>query len=153
MSPRRRSRVTELCWGRTVNKGMFLNVGGRRAETGMIECQMAASCRGEMQRLEMCVDRRLWAGMMGQAVDVMMTSKVCDDQTGRRHEQDRWGMLERDHAAPETQWQPPWSRHVVGLETGSNLLDDLNHKNIFHGNERGLRKTQKNKKKPFLLNS
>jgi len=36
-----------------------LNVGGRQLETGMIGCQMAASCRGEMQRLEMCVDRRL----------------------------------------------------------------------------------------------
>jgi len=32
-SPRRCSRVTELCWGRIVKKGMFLNVGGRRAET------------------------------------------------------------------------------------------------------------------------
>jgi len=32
-NPRRHSRVTELCWGRIVKKGMFLNVGGRRAET------------------------------------------------------------------------------------------------------------------------
>ena len=28
-------------------------------ETGMIGCQMAVSCRGATQRLEMCVDRRL----------------------------------------------------------------------------------------------
>ena len=40
-----------------------------------------------MQRLEMCVDRRLWAGMVEQAVDVMMTSEVGDDRAGRRHEQ------------------------------------------------------------------
>jgi len=31
-SPRRRSRVTELCWGRIVKKGMFLNVGGKPAD-------------------------------------------------------------------------------------------------------------------------
>jgi len=78
-----------------------LNVDGRRAETGMIGCQMAASCRGVMQQLEMCVDRLL-AGMMEQAVDVMMTSKVGDDQAGRRHEQDRSRMVARDHAAHET---------------------------------------------------
>jgi len=45
--------------GQDCEKGMFLNVGGRRAEMGMIGCQMAASSRGAMQRLKMCVDRRL----------------------------------------------------------------------------------------------
>jgi len=40
-------------------KGMFHDVDGRRAETWLIGCQMAMSCRGAMQRLEMCVDRRL----------------------------------------------------------------------------------------------
>jgi len=49
--------------------------------------------------------------MMEQAVDVIMTSEVSDDQAGRRHEQDRWGMVAWDHAAHETPWQPPWSRH------------------------------------------
>jgi len=44
------------------------NVGGRRAETGMIGCQMTASSRGAMQQLEMCVDRQLRAGMMEQAI-------------------------------------------------------------------------------------
>jgi len=39
-----------------------------------------------MQRLEMCVDRRLWAGMMGQAeLWLMMTSEVGDNQARRRH--------------------------------------------------------------------
>ena len=57
LSPRKRSRVTELCRGKTDEKGMFED--GRRAETGMIGRQMAMSCRGAMQRLEMCVDRRL----------------------------------------------------------------------------------------------
>jgi len=37
--------------------------------------------------------------MMEQAVDVMMTSEVGDDRTGRRHEQDHSGMVARDHAA------------------------------------------------------
>jgi len=40
--------------------------------------------------------------MMEQTVDVMITSKVGDDQAGRRHEQDRSGMVARDHAAHET---------------------------------------------------
>jgi len=34
--------------------------------------------------------------MMEQAVVVMMTSEVDDDQTGRRHEQDRSDMVARD---------------------------------------------------------
>jgi len=42
--------------GKNCEKGIFIDVGGRRAETGMFGCQMAASARGEMQRLEMCVD-------------------------------------------------------------------------------------------------
>jgi len=58
---------------------------------------MAASSRGAMQRLEMCVDRLLWAGLMGKAVDVIMTSEVSDDQAGRRREPDRSGMVARDH--------------------------------------------------------
>jgi len=87
---------------------MLLDVDGRRAETGMIGCQMAVSSRWAMQRLEMSVDRRLWAGMVEQAVDVMMMSEVGDDQTGRRHEQDHSGMMARDHAA-----HTKWSRLVV----------------------------------------
>jgi len=39
-----RSRVTELCQETTDEKGMFYDVGGRRAETGMIGCQLAVSC-------------------------------------------------------------------------------------------------------------
>jgi len=40
--------------------------------------------------------------MMEQAVDVMMTSEVGDDQAGRRYEQDRSGVVARDNAADET---------------------------------------------------
>jgi len=40
--------------------------------------------------------------MMEQAVDVMMTSEVGDDQAGRQHEQDRSGMVVQDHTAHET---------------------------------------------------
>ena len=40
-SPRRRSRVTELSQEKTDEKGMFSDVDGRRAETGMNGCQMA----------------------------------------------------------------------------------------------------------------
>jgi len=69
--------------------------------------------RGAMQRLEMSVERRLWAGMMEQAVDAMMTSEVGDDRTGRWHEQHHSGMMARDHAAHEVPWRPPWSRLVV----------------------------------------
>jgi len=87
-SPQMCNKVTELCWGRTVERKNVLNVGRRRAETGMIGRQTAASSGGEMQRLEMCVDRRLWAGMMEQAVDVMTTRKFGDVQASRRHEQE-----------------------------------------------------------------
>ena len=55
-SPHRRSTVTELYWEKIDEKGMSLDVDGRRGETGMTGCQMAMSFRGEMQRLEMCVD-------------------------------------------------------------------------------------------------
>jgi len=51
-SPRRRSRVTELYWETIDEKGMFLDVVGRRADTEMIGCQMAMSSRWAMQRLE-----------------------------------------------------------------------------------------------------
>jgi len=37
--------------------------------------------------------------MIEQAVDMMMTSEVGDNQAGQRHEQDRSGMMARDHAA------------------------------------------------------
>jgi len=40
--------------------------------------------------------------MMEQAVDVMITSEVGDDQACRRYENDRSGMVARDHAAHET---------------------------------------------------
>jgi len=40
--------------------------------------------------------------MTEHAVDVMMTSEVGDAQAGRRHEQDRSGMVARNHAAQET---------------------------------------------------
>jgi len=40
--------------------------------------------------------------MVEQTVDVMMTSEVGDDRTGRRHEQHHSGMMvARDHAAHE----------------------------------------------------
>jgi len=39
--------------------------------------------------------------MMEQAVDVMMTSEVGDDQAGWRHEQDRSGMVAPGHVAHE----------------------------------------------------
>jgi len=51
--------------------------------------------------------------MVEQAVDVMMTSEVGDDQTDRRHEQHHSGMIARDNAAHEIPWRPPWSRLVV----------------------------------------
>jgi len=41
---------------------MFLNVGGRRTESGMIGYQMAASFRGAMQRLETCVETEAVVG-------------------------------------------------------------------------------------------
>ena len=74
-SPWRHSRVKELGQEKTDEKGIFWDADTRRAETGMIGCQMAMSSRGVMQRLEMCVDQRLWARMVEQAVDVMMT--IC----------------------------------------------------------------------------
>jgi len=40
--------------------------------------------------------------MIEQAVDVMMKSEVGDDQAGRRHEQNRSGMVVQDHGAHET---------------------------------------------------
>jgi len=39
--------------------------------------------------------------MMEQAVDVMTKSEVGDDQAGRQHEQDRSGMMARNHATHE----------------------------------------------------
>ena len=82
-------------------------------EMGMIGWQKAMSFRAAMQWLEMCVDRWLWAGMVEQAVDVMMMSEVGDNRAGRRHEQDHSGAVARDHAAQEMPWRPPWSRLVV----------------------------------------
>ena len=52
---------------------MFLEVDGRHVKTRMIGHQMAMSSRGVTQRLEMSVDRRLRAGMVEQAVDVMVS--------------------------------------------------------------------------------
>jgi len=40
--------------------------------------------------------------MMEEAVDVIMTSEVGNDQAGQRHEQDHSGMMARDHAAHKT---------------------------------------------------
>jgi len=61
-----------------------------------------------------CASTDGWAGMVEQAVDVMMTSEVGDDRAGRRHEQDRSGLEARDHAAHEMpRWRPPWNRLVV----------------------------------------
>ena len=53
------ARIAELCQEKTDKKGMFSDVDGRRAETGKIRCRAAMNSRGAMQRLEMCVDRRL----------------------------------------------------------------------------------------------
>jgi len=82
-----------------------LDFDGRGAEMGMVGYQMAMSTRGVMQRLEMSVERRLWAGMVEQAAYVKMTSEVGDDRTGRRHEQDRSALMARDHAA-HVPWRP-----------------------------------------------
>jgi len=38
---------------------MYLDIDGRRAETGMIRYQKAMSSRGVMQQLEMCIDQQL----------------------------------------------------------------------------------------------
>jgi len=42
----------------------------------MLECQMAISSKGVMQRLEMSVDRQLLAGMVARAVGVTMLTGV-----------------------------------------------------------------------------
>ena len=68
--------------------------------------------RGAMQRLEMCVNWRLWAGMVEPSIDVMMTSEVGDDQAGQQHKQDHSGMVAWDHAAHEMPWRRPWSRLI-----------------------------------------
>jgi len=46
-------------------------------------------------------------------VDVMTAGEVSNDQACRRHEQDRSGIVVRNHVAHETPWQPPWSRYDV----------------------------------------
>jgi len=61
----------------------------------------------------MSVDRQLLARMMARAVGVTMLTEVGDDWAGRRHEPADSGMMARDHVAPKTSWQPPWSQHVV----------------------------------------
>jgi len=76
------------------------------------------SSKAVMQRLEMSVDQQLLAGMVARAVSVTMLTEVGDVCAGRRHEPADSGMVARDHVAPETPWQPPWSQHVV-VDTAS----------------------------------
>ena len=58
-SPQRRSRVTIQNQEMIVEKEMFLDVDGKQVGMEMIECQLAVSSIGVMQRLERSVDRRL----------------------------------------------------------------------------------------------
>jgi len=84
-SPRRHIRVTELCWGRIVKKGMFLNVCRRQAESGMIGCQMAAGSRRAIQRREMCVDQRLWAIIIECQMAVWLNIVPCCYMYGNKN--------------------------------------------------------------------
>jgi len=61
----------------------------------------------------MYVDRRLLAGIVAQTIGLMMMREVGDDRAGQQHEPADSGMIARDHVAQETQWQAPWSQHVV----------------------------------------
>ena len=51
--------------------------------------------------------------MVARAVGVTMLTEVSNNWAGRRHEPADSDMVVRDHVAPETPWQPPWSQHVV----------------------------------------
>jgi len=61
------------------------------------------------------------AGMMAWAVGVTMQTEFGEDWTGRRHELADSAMVARDHVAPGTPWQPPWSQHVVLDADGAEL--------------------------------
>jgi len=69
-----------------VEKEMFLDVDGKQVEMEMIECQLAVSSIGVIQRLERSVDRRLWARTAAQTASVTMRNEVGGDRVGRRHE-------------------------------------------------------------------
>ena len=56
-SPRRRSRVTELCYRKRLTKKERFKTLTEYGDDWMSDGN--GSCRGAMQRLEMCVDRRL----------------------------------------------------------------------------------------------
>jgi len=92
-SPRRCSRVTELCWGRIVERG---NVFKRWWKTGRNGDDWM-SIASEFRRSDAAtgnVRRPTVVSWMEQTVDVMMTSEVGNDQAGQRHKQDRSGMVE-----------------------------------------------------------
>jgi len=63
---------------------MFLDVDGKQVEMETIECQLAVSSKGVMQRLERSVDQRLWAVMAAQAAAVTMRNEVGGDRVGQR---------------------------------------------------------------------
>jgi len=52
-SPQRRSRLTIQNQEMTVGKEMFLDVDGKQVEMEMIECQLAVSSKGVIQRLQL----------------------------------------------------------------------------------------------------
>jgi len=56
-SPRRRSRITELCYRKRLTKKERFKTLTEYGDDWMSDGN--GSCRGAMQRLEMCVDRRL----------------------------------------------------------------------------------------------
>jgi len=58
-SPQRRSRFTLQNQEMIVEKEMLVGVDRKQVGMEMIECQMAVSSIGVMQRLERSVDRRL----------------------------------------------------------------------------------------------
>jgi len=58
-SPQRRSRVTIQNQEMTVEKEMFLDVDGKQVGFDMIECQLAVSSIGVMQRLKRSINRQL----------------------------------------------------------------------------------------------
>jgi len=60
MKSTRHSRVTIRNQEMIVEKEMFSSVDGKQVEMEMIECQMAVSSIGVIQRLERSVDRWFW---------------------------------------------------------------------------------------------
>jgi len=79
-----------------------------------------------MQRLEMCVDRRLRAGMVEQAVDVMMTSEVGDDRAGRLSQHIAGAIVaSRRVASDGVNWVYSYSCLLVQQLTKRNFATEL----------------------------